>query len=102
MGPWCDVADQPSNGDMRFENKRRSARLLVLTCGGADNYHATNRTSGNDLFIYPLMMQDWTFQSSAVVRRMAAAIKPCVRWRRIARPRATSRVCSQRAAARPG
>jgi len=37
------------------------------------NYHATNRTSGNELFVNPLMTQYWTFQSSAVVRRMAYA-----------------------------
>jgi hypothetical protein len=41
--------------------------------GEFGNYHATNRTSGNDLFINPLMTQYWTFQSSAVVRRMAYA-----------------------------
>ena len=37
------------------------------------NYHATSRTSGNDLFINPLMSQYWTFRSAAVVRRMAYA-----------------------------
>lgn len=41
--------------------------------GEFGNYHATNRTSGNDLFINPLMTQYWTFQSAAVVRRMAHA-----------------------------
>jgi hypothetical protein len=41
--------------------------------GEFGNYHATNRTSGNELFINPLMTQYWTFQSSAVVRRMAYA-----------------------------
>jgi hypothetical protein len=37
------------------------------------NYHVTSRTSGNDPFINPLMSQYWTFQSAAVVRRMAYA-----------------------------
>lgn len=41
--------------------------------GEFGNYHVTNRTSGNELFINPLMTQYWTFQSSAVVRRMAYA-----------------------------
>lgn len=41
--------------------------------GEFGNYHATNRTSGNELFINPLMSQYWTFQASAVVRRMAYA-----------------------------
>ncbi|MCP3465055.1 DUF1152 domain-containing protein [Bradyrhizobium sp. CCGUVB23] len=41
--------------------------------GEFGNYHATNRTSGNELFINPLMAQYWTFQSAAVVRHMAYA-----------------------------
>jgi hypothetical protein len=41
--------------------------------GEFGNYHATNRTSGNELFINPLMSQYWTFQSAAVIRRMAYA-----------------------------
>jgi hypothetical protein len=41
--------------------------------GEFGDYHATNRTSGNELFINPLMTQYWTFQSAAVVRRMAYA-----------------------------
>jgi len=41
--------------------------------GEFGNYHATNRTSGNELFINPLMSQYWTFRSAAVVRRMAYA-----------------------------
>lgn len=41
--------------------------------GEFGNYHATSRTSGNELFISPLMTQYWTFQTSAVVRRMAYA-----------------------------
>ena len=41
--------------------------------GEFGNYHATHRTSGVELFINPLMTQYWTFQSSAVVRRMTYA-----------------------------
>jgi hypothetical protein len=45
MEPWGDVNDQPSESDMRFVDKRRSARLLVLRRalqGELGNYHATN------------------------------------------------------------
>jgi hypothetical protein len=41
--------------------------------GEFGNYHATNRTSGNDLFINPLMSQYWTFGVSFVARRMIYA-----------------------------
>ncbi|MGL9616411.1 DUF1152 domain-containing protein [Bradyrhizobium sp. U531] len=41
--------------------------------GEFGNYHATNRTSGSELFINPLMAQYWTFRSSAVVRRIEYA-----------------------------
>jgi len=38
--------------------------------GEFGNYHATNRTSGTDLFINPLMSQYWTFPNSSVARHM--------------------------------
>lgn len=41
--------------------------------GEFGNYHATNRTSGSELFINPLMSQYWAFASSHVVRHMAYA-----------------------------
>lgn len=41
--------------------------------GEFGDYHATNRTSGNELFINPLMSQYWTFRTSPVVRHMAYA-----------------------------
>jgi hypothetical protein len=43
--------------------------------GEFGNYHATNRTSGNDLFINPLMSQYWTFSVPGVVEHMAYANK---------------------------
>jgi hypothetical protein len=43
--------------------------------GEFGNYHATNRTSGNDLFINPLMAQYWTFSVRGVVNHMAYADK---------------------------
>jgi hypothetical protein len=41
--------------------------------GEFGNYHATNRTSGNELFINPLMTQYWTFSVPDVVRHMIYA-----------------------------
>jgi hypothetical protein len=43
--------------------------------GEFGNYHATNRTSGNDLFINPLMSQYWTFGVSRVAHHMVYASK---------------------------
>ena len=43
--------------------------------GEFGNFHATNRTSGNELFVNPLMSQYWTFRTPAVVRHMAYADK---------------------------
>jgi hypothetical protein len=39
--------------------------------GEFGNFHATNRTSGTDLFINPLMSQYWTFSVSSLVSQMA-------------------------------
>jgi hypothetical protein len=41
--------------------------------GEFGDYHATNRTSGSELFINPLMAQYWTFDASRVVANMAYA-----------------------------
>jgi hypothetical protein len=41
--------------------------------GEFGNYHGTNRTSGNELFINPLMSQYWTFSVPAVARHMVYA-----------------------------
>src|ERR1700730_7304701 len=41
--------------------------------GEFGNYHATNRTSGSELFINPLMAQYWTFEAQGVARHMAYA-----------------------------
>ncbi len=41
--------------------------------GEFGNYHATNRTSGSELFINPLMAQYWTFDARSVVARMTYA-----------------------------
>ena len=43
--------------------------------GEFGNYHATHRTSGNDLFINPLMSQYWTFTVPRVVHHMVYAGK---------------------------
>jgi len=43
--------------------------------GEFGNYHATNRTSGNDLFINPLMSQYWTFGVSRLAHHMVYAGK---------------------------
>ena len=41
--------------------------------GEFGNFHATNRTSGTDLFINPLMSQYWTFSVSSLARQMVYA-----------------------------
>src|SRR5262249_16926876 len=41
--------------------------------GEFGDYHATNRTSGSEMFINPLMSQYWTFDLPRVVRHMAYA-----------------------------
>jgi hypothetical protein len=43
--------------------------------GEFGNYHSTNRTSGSDLFINPLMSQYWTFELSRVVPHVVYAAK---------------------------
>lgn len=45
--------------------------------GEFGDYHATNRTSGSELFINPLMVQYWTFEAPRVVQRViyAAALR---------------------------
>jgi len=41
--------------------------------GEFGNHHATNRTSGSELFINPLMAQYWTFEARRVVANMTYA-----------------------------
>jgi hypothetical protein len=41
--------------------------------GEFGDYHATNRTSGNELFINPLMSQYWTFEVPGIARHMGYA-----------------------------
>lgn len=41
--------------------------------GEFGNYHATNRTSGSELFINPLMSQYWAFKTAQIVRHMGYA-----------------------------
>jgi hypothetical protein len=41
--------------------------------GEFGDYHATSRTSGNELFINPLMSQYWTFDVPSLVRRVGYA-----------------------------
>jgi hypothetical protein len=43
--------------------------------GEFGNYHATNRTSGNDLFINPLMSQYWAFRTADLVHHVVYAGK---------------------------
>jgi hypothetical protein len=43
--------------------------------GEFGDYHATNRTSGNELFINPLMSQYWTFEVKHIANHMAYADK---------------------------
>ena len=63
-----------------YANQRQPAHASIVCNsiasalrGEFGNYHATNRTSGSDLFINPLMSQFWTFETSQLVRRMGYA-----------------------------
>ncbi|MGY3587920.1 hypothetical protein ACVIGB_003031 [Bradyrhizobium sp. USDA 4341] len=63
-----------------YANQRQPAHPSIVSNsiasavrGEFGNYHATNRTSGSDLFISPLMSQYWTFATSQLVERMAYA-----------------------------
>lgn len=63
-----------------YANQRQPAHASIVCNsiasalrGEFGNYHATNRTSGSDLFINPLMSQYWTFETSQLVRRMGYA-----------------------------
>jgi hypothetical protein len=49
-----------------------TAQYLRAFAGEIGHYHATNRTSGNDLFINPLMSQYWTF---GVSRRLLHGLR---------------------------
>ena len=42
--------------------------------GEFGDYHTTNRTSGTELFINPLMTQYWAFVAERVVARMEFAV----------------------------
>jgi len=60
-----------------YANQRQPAHPSIVcnsiasaVRGEFGNYHATNRTSGSDLFINPLMSQYWTFATSRLVTRM--------------------------------
>jgi hypothetical protein len=71
-GAFLDLVD--------YANQRQPAHPSIVcnsiasaVRGEFGNYHATNRTSGTDLFINPLMSQYWTFTVSSIVRRMAYA-----------------------------
>ncbi|HEX9447796.1 MAG TPA: hypothetical protein VF920_07440, partial [Dongiaceae bacterium] len=39
--------------------------------GEFGDHHGTNRTSGTELFINPLMAQYWTFDAGKVIHKMA-------------------------------
>jgi hypothetical protein len=58
-----------------YANQRQPAHPSIASAlrGEFGNYHATNRTSGTDLFINPLMSQYWTFTVSGITRRMIYA-----------------------------
>ena len=60
-----------------YANQRQPAhRSIVCNSiasalrGEFGDYHATNRTSGTELFINPLMSQYWTFAVSGIARHM--------------------------------
>ena len=65
-----------------FANQRQPAHPSIVCNsiasalrGEFGNFHATSRTSGNELFVNPLMSQYWTFRGPSVVRRMGYADK---------------------------
>jgi hypothetical protein len=63
-----------------YANQRQPAHRSIVNNsiasalrGEFGDYHATNRTSGSELFINPLMSQYWTFEAPRIVRHMAYA-----------------------------
>lgn len=50
-----------------------SASILSAIAGQFDDYHATHRTEGSQLFINPLMTFYWAFQLEAVMKRLLYA-----------------------------
>jgi hypothetical protein len=63
-----------------YANRRQPAHQSIVSNsiasalrGEFGDYHATNRTSGSELFINPLMAQYWTFEAPQIVRHMAYA-----------------------------
>jgi hypothetical protein len=76
-----DIAEADGFLDLvDYANQRQPAHPSIVcnsiasaVRGEFGNYHATNRTSGTDLFINPLMSQYWTFAVSGIIRRMTYA-----------------------------
>ncbi|MFO1109794.1 MAG: DUF1152 domain-containing protein [Bradyrhizobium sp.] len=73
-GAFLDLVD--------YANQRQPAHPSIVCNsiasalrGEFGNFHATSRTSGNELFVNPLMSQYWAFQTASVVRRMAYSHK---------------------------
>jgi hypothetical protein len=65
---------------VEYANARQPAHRSIVNNSVASairgefgDYHATNRTSGEELFVNPLMAQYWTFSASHVVRAMSYA-----------------------------
>lgn len=80
------VADMPEAAAfldlIEYANQRQSLHWSIVCNsiasalrGEFGNYHSTNRTSGSDLFINPLMSQYWTFELSRVVPHLVYAAK---------------------------
>jgi hypothetical protein len=90
-----------------FANQRQPAHKSIVcnsiasaVRGEFGDFHATDRTSGNELFINPLMSQYWTFELPAVVRHMLYADK-LVDTERIEDARRIIDLCRANATQRP-
>jgi hypothetical protein len=89
-----------------YANRRQPAHQSIVdnsiasaVRGEFGDYHATNRTSGSELFINPLMAQYWTFEALQIVQHMAYAEELATtvrieqarmvieRWRELTEPR---------------
>jgi hypothetical protein len=86
LGSFSLLPDEPESAAflslVDYANQRQPLhRSIVCNSiasalrGEFGNFHATNRTTGSDLFINPLMTQYWTFEVSSVVRHMIYAEK---------------------------
>ena len=69
---FVDLVDY-ANGRQPLHKSIVCNSIASALRGEFGDYHATDRTSGSELFINPLMTQYWTFEASRIVQHMVYA-----------------------------